>query len=89
LRFDVLVLSRVVVILERPVMQFTIGCPRCDNVSGLPITASTRQEGGVVVLLRCRDCAHEWQCILPAPAPELQPKPDRRHLADSTTARKK
>jgi len=56
--------------------QFPLECPKCAAVSGMPYKATTLP-GAVAVELRCKDCEHEWQCLVQS-MPALTPKPDRR-----------
>ena len=69
--------------------EFPLECPNCAAVSGMPYKASTL-EGAVAVEVRCKDCQHEWRCLLQSSAAVLTPKRDRRKTPrDSASAKKR
>ena len=44
--------------------QFPLECPNCAAVAGMPFRACTLP-GAVAVDVRCRECQHEWRCLMP------------------------
>ena len=60
-------------------LEFPLMCPLCGNTAGSPYRASTVQHNGIVILLRCKACGHEWDCMMPASVPDaIRPRTDRR-----------
>ena len=48
--------------------QFPLECPKCSAVSGMPYKVCT-VPGAVAVDVRCKDCGHEWRCLMPQSEP--------------------
>jgi hypothetical protein len=53
-------------------------CPECDEYSGLALKVESHRPGRILVDVRCRQCAHEWQLERDIPTYAIRPKKDRR-----------
>lgn len=47
-------------VVMEAVSLFPAKCPACGERHGLPISATTRPQGGVRLEIRCSTCEHRW-----------------------------
>jgi hypothetical protein len=60
-------------------------CPECLEYSGLALKLESHRPGKILVDVRCKQCAHEWQLERDIPTYALRPKKDRRQRPRSFT----
>jgi len=53
-------------------------CPECLEYSGLALKVAAHSPGKMLVDVRCKNCAHEWQLERDIPTYAIRPKKDRR-----------
>ena len=79
-RVSVTIETRAMTDNECESLDFPVSCPLCSNVAGAPYRATTVPQSGIMILLRCKACGHEWDCMMPSSGPDaiLRPRSDRR-----------
>ncbi len=60
-------------------------CPECREYSGLALKLESHRPGKILVDVRCKQCAHEWQLERDIPTFAIRPKKDRRQRPRSFT----
>jgi len=53
-------------------------CPECHQYSGRAFKVASHRAGMMLVDVRCKQCAHEWQIERDIPTYAIRPKKDRR-----------
>ena len=53
-------------------------CPECLELSGLAVKVESHRPGTILVDVRCKQCAHEWQLERDIPTYAIRRKKDRR-----------
>ena len=53
-------------------------CPKCLEYSGRALKVESHRPGVLLVDVRCKQCAHEWQLERDMPTYAIRPKKDRR-----------
>ena len=53
-------------------------CPECLEYSGLAFKVESHRPGTILVDVRCKQCAHEWQLERDVPTYAIRRKKDRR-----------
>ena len=49
-------------------VRFPMACPACSAVCATPNMVSARDDGGTVVIIRCKQCKQEFRFEVPAKA---------------------
>ena len=53
-------------------------CPECLEYSGRALRVEPHSHGKILVQVRCKQCAHEWELERDIPSYAVRPKKDRR-----------
>ena len=59
-------------------------CPECLGFSGLASKVQAHGPGKILVHVRCKQCAHEWQLERDSPTFAVRRKKDRRQRPRNT-----